>query len=245
MLHLSNMKAKVFVLLFSILSWASAQAIGSYKAGDKLTVLAKSGLSLRANPGSQGKKKSSLPFGTIVTVLAEGLNVTKHEVEEFKGYFIKGHWVKVKVGKEEGWVFDGYLSHLKVIPESQEAKGVSADRDMFDALYSQTSPRKGDRVDVKQENGEAYNQGYEDGSKLTVQRFEGGSKRLMAFKKGISQEEAYLWGKAVWFNDGKIASQKFNGKTKHIRINGTDDNPRALRVIPNGNHWEAHFELAD
>ncbi len=239
------MKTKVFTLLFSVLCWASAQAIGSYKAGDKLSVLAKSGLSLRANPGSKGKKKSTVAFGTVVTVLAEGMKVTAHEVEEFKGYTIKGHWVKVKVGSEDGWVFDGYLSHLKVNPETEEAKGVSADRDMFDALYSQTSARKGDRKNIKQEgSGEAYEQAYEDGSKLSVFRFEGGSKRVVIFKKGISQEEAYLWGKAVWYQDA-VGSQKFNGKTKHIRVNGVDTDPRALRVIPKGDRWEAHFELAD
>jgi hypothetical protein len=235
------------IVLFSLcllLSISSIWAIGSYKAGDKLTVLAKSGLSLRSNPNSQGKKKSTLPFGTVVTVEAEGLKATPHQVEEFKGYSIKGYWVKVKANGEEGWVFDGYLSHLKVIPASQEAKGVSADRDMFDALYAQTAARKGDRKEVEKGSDYSYEQGYEDGTKLTVKRFEGGSQRIIVLKKGISQEEAFLWGKAAWFQEA-IGSQKYNGKTKHIRVNGTDNDPRSMRIIPNGDRWEIQFDLAD
>lgn len=239
------MKLKIMALSLSFLFASSTiWAIGNYKAGDKLTVLAKSGLSLRSNPNSQGKKKSTLPFGTIVTVDAEGLRVTSHEVEEFKGYTIKGHWVKVKANGEEGWVFDGYLSHLKVIPSSQEAKGVSADRDMFDALYSQTSTRKGERKETNKGTDYTYEQGYEDGTSLTVKRYEGGSQRIILLKKGISQEEAFLWGRAAWFQ-GTVGSQKYNGKTKHIRINGTDNDPRAMRVIPKGDRWEIHFDLAD
>lgn len=239
------MNSKITALFLSLLFASSTiWAIGSYKAGDKLTVLAKSGLSLRSNPNSQGKKKSTLPFGTVVTVEAEGFKVTPHHVEEFKGFVIKGHWVKVKSNGEEGWVFDGYLSHLKVSPDSQEANGVSDDKDMFDALYAQSSPRKGDKKETSKDNTISYEQGYEDGTRLSVRRFEGGSQRIIVLKKSITQEEAFLWGKAAWFQ-GPIGSQKYNAKTKHIRINGSDSNPRAMRVIPNGDRWEIHFDLAD
>jgi Bacterial SH3 domain len=239
------MKAKVLLVLFSIVFWASAQAVSGYKAGDKLNVVAKSGLTLRANPGSKGKKKSTLAYGTEVTVLAEGLRVTPHEVLEFKGFTIDGFWVKVKAGSEEGWVFDGYLTKLKVDNGSQEAKGASADRDMFDALYSMTSPRKGDRKETQKDGYTNYTQMYEDGTKLTVARYEGGSSRTLTFKKGISQEEAYLWGRNFWFENGEVASLKYNASTKHLRANGKDTDPKAMRIIPNGSQWEAKFEYAD
>lgn len=242
------MKTKVLLVLFCISFWLSAQAITGYKAGDKLSVVAKSGLSLRANPGSKGKKKSTLAYGTEVTVLAEGLRVTRHEVNEFKGFTIDGYWVKIKSGSEEGWVFDGYLSKIKVDNGSQEAKGASADRDMFDALYSMTSPRKGDRKPLKSKadnSYECYEQAFEDGTKLTFDAYEGGSSRTLLFKKGISQEEAYLWGRNIWFTNGEVGSIKYNANTKHIRVNGTDADPKAMRIIPNGDRWEAHFEFAD
>jgi Bacterial SH3 domain len=221
-------------------------AIGNYKTGDKLTVLAKSGLSLRSSAEATGKKKSSLPFGTVVTVLAEGLKINAHQVEEAKGYTIKGYWVKVKAGKEEGWLFDGYLSSLKVLPSNADAKGVSADRDMFDALYSQTSPRKGDRKYLKVESGESYEQLFEDGTKLVYSQYEGGASRVVTFKKGITQEEAYLWGVSSWWGrDEKAGSIKYNGSTKHLRVNGDDKNPKAMRIMPSGSQWQASFEIAD
>jgi hypothetical protein len=242
------MKTKVLLVLFCVSFCLSVQAVTGYKAGDKLSVVAKSGLTLRANPGSKGKKKSTLAYGTEVTVLAEGLRVTPHEVNEFKGFTIDGFWVKVKSGSEEGWVFDGYLTKLKVDSGSQEAQGMSADRDMFDALYAMTSPRKGDRKKIKgkaETTYDVYEQGYEDGTKLTVEAYEGGSSRTILFKKGISKEEVYLWGRNIWFTNGEVASMKYNANTKHIRLNGSDTEPKALRILPVGDRWEAHFELAD
>lgn len=235
-------------LSISILFFATifnVQAIVNYKAGDKLTVLAKSGLSLRASAGANGKKKTNLPFGSVVTVMAEGLRTVPNSVVEFKGYSIKGYWVKIKAGSEEGWVFDGYLSRLKVDADSQEAKGVSADRDMFDALYNQTSPRKGDRKYEKVETGESYTQNYNDGAAVQVQYFDGGSSRTVTFPKEISQEEAYLWAYAAWWSDEKPKSSKYNPSNKHIRTNGDDSKPKAMRIMPKGDRWQAMFELAD
>jgi hypothetical protein len=232
----------IFILLFTSIS--QIEAIGNYKAGDQLTVLAKSGLSLRASAGANGKKKSNLPFGSVVTVLAEGLRTVPNSVVEFKGYTIKGFWVKVKAGSEEGWVFDGYLSKLKVNSDL-EAEGMSADRDIFDALYSQSSPRKGDRKYRKVETGEAYTQDYADGATLEFSRFDGGSSRTVTFGKGVSQEEAYLWAYSAWWSDDKPKSSKYNPSNKHIRTNGDDNKPKAMRIIPKGDRWQAVFELAD
>jgi hypothetical protein len=234
----------IFILFFAALF--PAAAITQYKAGDELTVLAKSGLTLRSAAATTGKKKTNLPFGTVVTVLAEGYKTVKHSATEFKGYTINGYWVKVKAGAEEGWVFDGYLSHLKVYPETPEAQGVSADRDMFDALYSQTSPRKGDRNYIGKESAENYTQLYDDGTVLNFRYYEGGASRTMTFKKGISQEEVYLWGLAAWWSgDEKPKVSKYNGSNKHIRLESETPQPKAMRITPNGSGWQASFELAD
>lgn len=238
------MKHLFLTLILSVCFWAQAISINQYKVGDKLTVLAKSGLVLRANPKSEGKKKNTLTFGTEVTVLTEGFKANRHTVDDFKGYTITGFWVKVKAGSEEGWVFDGYLSKLKIYTDG-DVKGASADFDMFDIAYLYNSPRKGERKNVSKDNRESYEQAYEDGSKLTVSRYEGGSQRVLLLKEGISQEEALLWGRALWFSDAKYSSQKYNRNTKHVRILGTDDNTQSMRVIPNGKRWEIHFDRAD
>jgi Bacterial SH3 domain len=231
----------LFVLFFAVV--LPLAAINNYKAGDQLTVLAKSGLTLRSAAESKAKKKSNLPYGTVVTVLKEGYKTVKHSSTEFKGYTINGYWVKVKAGDEEGWVFDGYLSKLNVDASTDEAKGVSADRDLFDALYNQTSPRKGDRKYNSKAVGEDYEQAYEDGTTLHVSYYEGGFSRVINFKKSVSQEEAYLWGVATWWSGNeKPESVKYNASTKHLRAEGGN---RAMRIMPSGDHWQASFELAD
>lgn len=240
-----SMKTKLITFILVIAIMFQMKAIGSYKAGDKLTVLAKSGLTLRNNANSNGKKKTLIPFGAIVTVQAEGLKATAHQVEEFKGYTIKGHWVKVKYGEDEGWAFDGYLSGLKVNADSKEAKGISDEKDAILALYSQTSTPKGSAKESVKDNTTTSEQDFADGSHLTISKYEGGSQRVLTFRKGITQEEAYLWGKSVWFSDNKIGSQKYNGNTKHIRVNGGENDSKAMRVIPVGDRWEIHFDIAD
>ncbi|MFZ4542661.1 MAG: hypothetical protein ACOYOA_01325 [Saprospiraceae bacterium] len=240
------MKTKVLSLIFMLAVIFQTKAIGSYKAGDKLTVLAKSGLTLRNNANSNGKKKTLIPFGSVVIVQTEGLMASAHQVEEFKGYIIKGHWVKVKFGEEEGWAFDGYLSSLMVNPDLQEAKGVSSnEKDAIDALYGQNSTRKGVAKESSKDNTMTYDQDFQDGTHFTLKKYDGGSQRILTFKKGITQEEAYLWGKSVWFPDNKVGSQKYNGNNKHIRVNGGDNDSKAMRVIPVGTRWEVHFDIAD
>lgn len=243
-----QMKNLFWAIMFLSIMPMSAKAIGTYKAGDKLYVWAKSGLTVREKADVKSSKKTWLKFGSLVTVQAEGLKKTAFETIEFKGFKIKGYWVKIKSGNTEGWVFDGYLSSLKV-PTPTEPKGMSADRDILDAYYSNTSKRKGGRKELKKSSGDYdyYEQLYEDGSKLTVRYYEGGSQRIMLFRKGITTEEAYLFGKAFWLSDAKGIKETYNAKADSIEVN-TDDTlstPLAMNIVWVGERIEVSFELAD
>lgn len=76
-------------------------------------VTARSGLTIRAQPGQGAKRIGALRYGTAVTVL-----------DHSKGYRViagrRGRWVKIKHEGKTGWVFDGYLSLVK--PEQPAAK---------------------------------------------------------------------------------------------------------------------------
>lgn len=80
-----------------------------YEIGDTLTVTAKSGLSLRDSSSVHSTKVGVIPFGQKVIAASTpiGRDVFSHR---------SGHWIKVNYGNQEGYVFSGFLTKLK-IPE--------------------------------------------------------------------------------------------------------------------------------
>lgn len=75
----------------------------SYKVGDRLYVLAKSGLNLRDKPSKNGRFLQAISFGSVAVVR----QITD---KDFEVDGISGFWVKVIADDREGYLFDGYLS---------------------------------------------------------------------------------------------------------------------------------------
>jgi hypothetical protein len=119
----------LFVTIFHV---AIGYSIEYYQAGDTLWTWAPSGLSFRSAPGIKSKVMEVLPFGTSVVALENrDQNKNTYSIEIFTGindqktdeeiaeegsesdFTLHGHWIKVKVGEKTGYVFDGYLSHLR------------------------------------------------------------------------------------------------------------------------------------
>jgi Bacterial SH3 domain len=100
-------------------------------AQDSIYVWARSGMNLRETPDFNGKKITTLPYGTLVRVVEyaqvvkswselagdiEEPVVIQHKVMKNKknnaAYIIEGSWVKVISAGKEGYVFDAYLSRM-------------------------------------------------------------------------------------------------------------------------------------
>ena len=200
-----------FFLLFILLGLPSlAFSIGTYAVGDKLTVHASSGLILRETAAPTGTKIMTVDYGSLLTVQAEGLKKTPHAVTVFPGFTIKGFWVKVKTttGKV-GFVFDGYLSKYKTpssLPNGDDPNANDADAHTIQERYLQMhSPRKGARVDLPkgETRYDRYKVAYANGAEVEVDMGEGGSAYTVRFNKGMTIEEAYLIGKAMWMEDAE------------------------------------------
>ena len=83
-----------------------------FKEGETLNVWASSGLNMREKPDAKSAKRVAIPYGAEVSVLPNIGVKMPFEVEEFKGFTVKGYWLLVKYGNTEGFVFDGFLSRL-------------------------------------------------------------------------------------------------------------------------------------
>lgn len=84
------------------------------------TVIAFSGLKLRAEPNVSGKLLKVIPFGQKVETL-DTLEET-YTIE-----WIQGNWTKVKYEGKTGYVFDGFLSPLPIPVNDYELSQSDAD----------------------------------------------------------------------------------------------------------------------
>jgi len=87
-------------------------------------------LIMRAQPDSKGTEVVRLPFGTAVTLEADASASVTHQETVLVlpsskssvpvNVTLDGTWQRVRLMKQEGWVFDGYLSRYPVPKRSEE-----------------------------------------------------------------------------------------------------------------------------
>ncbi len=106
------MKKTFLIVLIAFISKSITAQTSRFKDYETLNVWASSGLNMRDKPDAKAVKVATVPYGAKVTVQANiGIKIP-FEVEEFKGFIVKGYWLLVKYGDREGFVFDGFLSRL-------------------------------------------------------------------------------------------------------------------------------------
>lgn len=142
-----------------------------------------------------------------MTVQKIDLPKKAHQVDDFKGYKIKGFWVKVKTKAGlEGYVFDGYLSSYQA-PGTALVEAQSEEASCTAEMYMLgKSAKKGARVVIPKVGNqyEHYRQAFKNGASVEFNGGEGGSSQSITFEKGITVEEAYLIGKALWLKEMKV-----------------------------------------
>ena len=100
---MNPLRSLIILVLFLLSLSVSAKPVVSYKVGDNLYVLAKSGLNLRDKPSKNGRFLQTVSFGMIARV--RQMTDKEYDVDGIPGY-----WVKVMADDREGYLFDGYLS---------------------------------------------------------------------------------------------------------------------------------------
>lgn len=82
-----------------------------YKAGDTLTVVAKSGLVLREKPSPAGTKIKTINALERVVILPENIGKIQYDLTLPKEFQVRGFWAKVRTSDgKEGYAFDGFMS---------------------------------------------------------------------------------------------------------------------------------------
>lgn len=107
------MKKLIMLSLIAILvgTTLSATTPNTFFSNDETVyVTAPSGLTLREAPNLHARIIEIIPFGESLNVIIE----ESVEMESQRIDWIDGQWIKVSFEGEEGFVFDGFLSHLPV-----------------------------------------------------------------------------------------------------------------------------------
>jgi hypothetical protein len=193
-------------------SLTAVSGISKYKAGDKLFVLTTTGLSLREAPDISSAKMMTIKNGAPLVVLKEDLNQYPFSLTEFDGYELTGYWVKVLTwDNKTGYVFDGYLSRYQAPKKVILKEHINEQYVIAEQYMMVHSKRKGKRVPlpVASEQFIHYKQAFVNGASVEVNAGEGYASYTILFDKMTTFEEAYLIGRALWF-DGKPAQLAFD-----------------------------------
>ncbi len=133
-----TMKRIIIYTLISIIFSANLLAISDYDKGDSLYVWASKGLQLRLKPDYNSEAICLINFGELVIAIdKKTFYAGKHRPDETSIIEIKsikinnrnypslrlvGNWCKVNYNGNEGYVFDAYLSSLKIINDGESPK---------------------------------------------------------------------------------------------------------------------------
>lgn len=95
-----------FILLASHANFCFGQ-LPYFEVGDIFTVIAKSGANLRDSARADSKKIITIPFGE--KVISKSLYQGYGNFDERQG-----GWIKVRYNGKEGYIFTGFITHLKI-----------------------------------------------------------------------------------------------------------------------------------
>ena len=198
-----------------------------FKENETLNVWAASGLNMRDKPEAKSTKVATIPYGARVTVQPNiGIKIP-FEVEEFKGFTVKGYWLLVKYGNTEGFVFDGFLSRLPApnkadtldiegyldkkiekIGKRYEVKVRNLDKD---TVIRSASPKE----DVENFDYFSYKQKYKQGILYEYLRGEGGFNRKINCPN-LTLYEGYVLVKTYFYD---AESHVFSFDKKDMKLN--------------------------
>ena len=229
---------KLLLLLTSINLTAQSSR---FKDNETLNVWAASGLNMRDKPDAKAAKVATIPYGTKVTVQANiGIKIP-FEVEEFKGFIVKGYWLLVKYGNTEGFVFDGFLSRLPA-PKSNKREdtaleiylekeigkiGTQYDYQIYDEVKDRYRMANPNEI-VEQKEVRGYKQKFKNGITYESYKADSGGKYKITISNSTFFESYILM--LVFFNTTNVEynnldKREFDKKKQILHLSPTEDGP--------------------
>ena len=118
--------SSILLLICFGLSLSLQGQVNRYAFGDSIFVWATS-LNMRESPDPDATVVEKVTYGSAVVIVDDSIGKVAHKYKAIeskslengdrsKPYYINGFWVKVNFDGTVGYVFDGYLSKIKPLP---------------------------------------------------------------------------------------------------------------------------------
>ena len=220
------MKKYIFISILLLQAINTMAQTSRFKDNETLNVWATSGLNMRDKPDAKATKLAAIPYGAKVVVQPNiGVKIP-FEVEEFKGFTVKGLWLLVKYGDKEGFVFDGFLSRLPA-PNNDGKESldnylnkkigkISAKNTLVwdETTNSSRSLKQGEKYE-KNSNFNWYDQKFNFNILFEYRQSEVTSYTIIS--SDLTQYEGYVFVKTYFF-DAESDVFTFNKKDKSIQM---------------------------
>lgn len=158
------MKLYLCVALFAFLTWP---AFGQdYHLNDTLYIWEMHGLEMIDNPEKPGQVSEKFYYGLPARVVDIDIQKYPVSMEVNIGFQMPGHWVKVIINQDTGYVFDGYLSRISPFDLRSDADGIDLVRQNFAGgsevskgirSFSENGLSEGESRDLSFDNGIDWN----------------------------------------------------------------------------------------
>jgi hypothetical protein len=234
-----DMKNMLFLTVLFALCTNQNTYAQNYAVGDGLVVAANSGLRLRIHPNKTAPTIKVLEYNDPVIV--QSTNDFDGEYADRIQWF-DGYWVKVKSGLVSGWVFDGFLTTMK-LPTHEDQLCIDCDNIVvpLQQYIKDNYPSEcGEELAVSGEDVAQYTTVYEDGIETAIAKGEGWYRAEFVFdgrriSEVLNLVRAMLVGKRAQsdFEDSLVFHEDRYGYLEKIEINYFDY-PVTIEESPDG-----------
>lgn len=208
----------------------------TYKPGMKLYVHAIQGLSMRASADLKAKVLTTVPFGGEVEVLSDSnpkVAITNSN--------IAGTWVKVKLGANSGYMFDGFLSRMKTMTRSNNKPLKDQLRDFFKSQYKVTSET--DKIPAGETLIDYRKIVFLNGVIIETKSFEGGVFETVYFPVAVlTYQETYLFARVAYPEFFSTKPCDYN--PEHLNCS-MDEGMTNLQLKREGSSYVLSFSFGD
>lgn len=213
-----------------------------YSLNDTLYIWEMHGLEMIADPENPKQIQEKFYYGLPARVVDTDIHRFPASMEVNEGFSLPGHWVRVIINQDTGYVFDGYLSHLKPFDLRSDARGIDLVRQNFQgtALVSEgiRSSAAG-----KLEEGESRSMRFENDIKWTIRDV----KPCIVEKyivPGVRFSVVYQLMMAVYSNYFD-QNATYMAEPEFLRMNGNrydfilrgDTNSRQISILRKNGQW--------
>lgn len=178
-------------------------------------VFSESGLNLRNSPSLEAKTLYTIPFGQKIAILETNENKLKIEG-------IEGNWIKVNDGKNDGYVFDGFVLPYLPLKRSDELDIKSF---MINNFKLQGNTMK---TTVSEKFSETYTETYT----LNTQLFDNEASYCNKYSEMVNIDQIIVPSLSVWQGYVLARSWMFDDfKVVNLGSKMNADNPNAACAI--------------